>query len=186
MDIPWEKCDVTTYSWQKVLGGEGAHGVLILSPRAVARLESFSPADRPLPKIFRLTKKGALDGGIFEGSTINTPSMLCVADALDALEWVEGIGGVPATRARADANFAAIQSWVDATDWVENLVADPAARSNTSVCLSVVDPAVAALDDAGQRAFVKKMVTALEKEGWEWKLASGAHVFVHPEQSALA
>ncbi len=163
-DIDWAKVDVLTFSWQKVMGGEGGHGVLILSPRAVERLESFVPP-RPLPKIFRLTKGGKLIEGVFKGETINTPSMLCVADALDALEWVEGIGGVPAPRARADANFAAIQSWVDATDWVENLVADPAARSNTSVCLSVVDPAVAALDDAGQRAFVKKMVTALEKEG---------------------
>jgi len=164
MDLPWDKLDVTTFSWQKVLGGEAAHGMLILSPRAVERLENYTPA-WPLPKIFRLTKGGKLIDGIFKGETINTPSMLCVADALDALEWFREIGGASAVQARADANFGALQAWVDATGWVENLVAEPSARSNTSVCLKVVDPAVAALDDAGQRAFVKKMVTLLEKEG---------------------
>ena len=163
-DLPWEKLDVVTFSWQKAMGGEGAHGVLILSPRAVERLESYAP-DRPLPKVFRLTKGGKLIDGIFTGATINTPSMLCVADAMDALEWMEGLGGQAAVKARADANFKALQDWVDATDWVENLVAAPEARSNTSVCLQVVDPAVAALDDAAQKAFVKKMVTMLDKEG---------------------
>jgi phosphoserine aminotransferase len=128
--LPWDKLDVTTFSWQKAMGGEAAHGVLILSPRAVERLENFVP-DRPLPKIFRLTKGGKLIEGIFQGETINTPSMLCVADCLDALEWMEGIGGLEATRARADANFAALQAWVDRTLWVENLVAEPATRSNT-------------------------------------------------------
>jgi len=162
--IDWAKIDVLTFSWQKVMGGEGAHGVLVLSPRAVERLESYTPP-RPLPKIFRMTKGGKLIEGIFKGETINTPSMLCVADALDALEWFREIGGAKAVQARADANFGALQAWVDATGWVENLVAEPSARSNTSVCLKVVDPAVAALDDAGQRAFVKKMVTLLEKEG---------------------
>ena len=162
--IDWAKIDVLTFSWQKVMGGEGAHGVLVLSPRAVERLESYTPP-RPLPKIFRMTKGGKLIEGIFKGETINTPSMLCVADALDALEWFREIGGAKAVQARADANFGALQAWVDATAWVENLVAEPSARSNTSVCLKVVDPAVAALDDAGQRAFVKKMVTLLEKEG---------------------
>ncbi|MGR3783330.1 MAG: phosphoserine transaminase [Albimonas sp.] len=162
--IDWAKIDVLTFSWQKVMGGEGAHGVLVLSPRAVERLESYTPP-RPLPKIFRMTKGGKLIEGIFKGETINTPSMLCVADALDALEWFREIGGASAVQARADANFGALQAWVDATGWVENLVAEPSARSNTSVCLKVVDPAVAALDDAGQRAFVKKMVTLLEKEG---------------------
>lgn len=162
-DLDWAKLDVVTFSWQKAMGGEGAHGVLILSPRAVERLESFTP-DRPLPKIFRMTKGGKLIEGIFKGETINTPSMLCVADCVDALNWMEEIGGLDATRARADANYAALQAWVDRTDWVENLVAEPAARSNTSVCLKIVDPAVAALDDAGQRDFVKKLVKLLETE----------------------
>lgn len=163
-DLPWDKLDVTTFSWQKAMGGEGGHGVLILSPRAVERLETFAP-DRPLPKIFRLTKGGKLIKGIFAGETINTPSMLAVADAVDALDWMEGLGGLPATRARADANFAALQAWVDRTPWVENLAADPAARSNTSVCLRIVDPGIAALDEAAQRDFVKKLTKLLEAEG---------------------
>ncbi|MXU65525.1 phosphoserine transaminase [Oceanomicrobium pacificus] len=162
-DLDWAKLDVTTFSWQKAMGGEGAHGVLILSPRAVERLETYTP-DRPLPKIFRLTKGGKLIDGIFTGATINTPSMLCVADCIDALDWIEGIGGLTATRARADANLKALQDWVDATDWVENLVADPAARSNTSVCLKIVDPAIADLSDDAQRAFTKAMVKKLEAE----------------------
>ncbi len=162
-DLDWNKLDVTTFSWQKAMGGEGAHGVIVLSPRAVDRLETFTP-DRPLPKIFRMTKGGKLIEGIFTGATINTPSMLAVADADDALEWMEGLGGLTATRARADANFNALQSWVDQTDWVANLVAEPAARSNTSVCLKIVDPVVAALDDAAQRSFTKAMVKLLETE----------------------
>jgi len=169
-DLPWRKLDVTTFSWQKAMGGEGGHGMLILSPRAVERLETFTPP-RPLPKIFRLTKGGKLIEGIFAGETINTPSMLCVADAIDALEWMEELGGLEATRARADANFAALQEWVDATPWVENLVADPAARSTTSVCLKIVDPAVAALDEAAQRDFVKKLVKLLESEGVAYDIA---------------
>ena len=169
-DLPWAKLDVTTFSWQKAMGGEGGHGMLILSPRAVERLESFTPP-RPLPKIFRLTKGGKLIEGIFAGETINTPSMLCVADAVDALEWMEGLGGLPATRARADANAAALQAWVDRTDWVENLVAEPAARSNTSVCLRIVDPAVAGLDEAAQRDFVKRMTKLLEAEGVAYDIA---------------
>jgi phosphoserine aminotransferase len=164
MDLPWDKLDVTTFSWQKALGGEGAHGVLILSPRAVERLETYTPA-WPLPKIFRLTSKGKLNEGIFLGETINTPSMLCIADAVDALDWMEGLGGLTATRARADANFAALQAWVDRTPWIENLAADPAVRSNTSVCLRIVDPQVAALDEAAQRDFVKKLTKLLETEG---------------------
>jgi len=163
-DLDWAKLDVTTFSWQKAMGGEGAHGVIVLSPRAVERLETFTP-DRPLPKIFRMTKGGKLIEGIFTGATINTPSMLAVADADDALEWMEGLGGLTATRARADANFEALQAWVDQTGWVENLVADPAARSNTSVCLKIVDPVVASLDDTAQRAFTKSMVKHLETEG---------------------
>lgn len=163
-DLDWPKLDVVTFSWQKAMGGEGAHGVLILSPRAVERLESYTP-DRPLPKIFRLTKGGKLIDGIFTGATINTPSMLCVADAEDALEWMDGLGGLSATMARADANFEAIQSWVDQTDWVENLVPDANLRSNTSVCLKITDPDIAALEDAEQKAFVKKMVALLDSEG---------------------
>jgi phosphoserine aminotransferase len=146
------------------MGGEGAHGMLILSPRAVERLESFAPP-RPLPKIMRLTKGGKLIEGVFKGETINTPSMLAVADALDALMWIEEIGGQAETQRRADANFAALQGWVDRSGWAENLVAAPEARSNTSVCLKVVDPAVATLDEAAQKAFVKRMVQALEAEG---------------------
>jgi len=161
--LDWAKLDVTTFSWQKAMGGEGAHGVLILSPRAVERLEGFTP-DRPLPKIFRLTKAGKLIEGVFKGETINTPSMLCVADAIDALEWMDEIGGLTATMARADANAGALQSWVDGAPWVENLVADPSARSNTSVCLRIVDPEIAALDEAAQRDFVKRMVRLLEAE----------------------
>ncbi|SEA76253.1 phosphoserine transaminase [Rubrimonas cliftonensis] len=168
--LDWPKIDVATFSWQKVMGGEAAHGVLVLSPRAVERLESFTPP-WPLPKIFRLTKGGKLIEGVFKGETINTPSMLCVADYLDALDWGIGLGGGAALRARADANFSALQGWVDATAWVENLVAEPACRSNTSVCLRIVDPAVSALDDAGQRAFVKRMTTTLEKEGAAFDIA---------------
>ena len=161
--IDWAKLDVVTFSWQKVLGGEGAHGVLILSPRAVERLESYQPP-RPLPKVFRLTKAGKLIEGVFRGETINTPSMWCVADLVDALDWVEEIGGLAACRARADANFSALQAWVDRTGWVENLVAEPSLRSNTSVCLRIVDPGVASLDEAAQREFSKRMVKLLEGE----------------------
>jgi phosphoserine aminotransferase len=163
-DLDWAKLDVVTFSWQKVLGGEAAHGMLALGPRAVARLESTTP-DRPLPKVFRLTKGGKLIDGIFAGETINTPSMLCVADFIYALDWADEVGGLPGLVARADTNFLALQGWVDRTDWVENLVADPAARSNTSVCLKIADGEIAALDDAAQRAFVKQMVALLEAEG---------------------
>jgi phosphoserine aminotransferase len=168
--LDWGKLDVTTFSWQKAMGGEGAHGILIVSPRAVERLESYRPA-WPLPKIFRLTKGGKLIDGIFAGETINTPSMLCVADAADALDWIDGIGGLPATLARSDANFAALQGWVDRTDWVANLVDVPQQRSNTSVCLKFADPAVAAMDDDGQRAVVKAMAKLLESEGVAFDIA---------------
>ncbi|MEL6921139.1 MAG: phosphoserine transaminase [Pseudomonadota bacterium] len=163
-DLDFAKLDVTTFSWQKVLGGEGAHGVIILSPRAVERLESYTPP-WPLPKIFRLTKGGKLIDGIFEGATINTPSMLCVEDYLDALNWAKSVGGLDGLQARADANFNAIQSYVDGVDWLENLAVDPATRSNTSVCLKFVHPAVTALPDADQAAFAKAIVSALDKEG---------------------
>ena len=162
--LDWAKLDVVTYSWQKVLGGEGGHGVLILSPRAVERLESYVPP-RPLPKIFRLTKGGKLIEGIFEGATINTPSMLCVEDYIDALQWAEGLGGLDALHARADANAAALSSWVEKTDWIDHLAGDPATRSNTSLCLKIVDQGFAALDEKEQRAFVKKMEKLLAAEG---------------------
>ena len=162
--LDWAKLDVVTYSWQKVLGGEGGHGVLILSPRAVERLESYVPP-RPLPKIFRLTKGGKLIEGIFEGATINTPSMLCVEDYIDALQWAEDLGGLDALHARADANAAALSSWVEKINWIDHLAADPATRSNTSLCLKIVDQGFAALDEKEQRAFVKKMEKLLAAEG---------------------
>ena len=163
-DLPWAKLDVVTFSWQKALGGEAAHGVLILSPRAVARLESYAPA-WPMPKLFRMTKGGKVNLEIFEGATINTPSMLCVEDAIDALKWGERIGGLAEMRRRADANLDVLARWVAKTGWVEFLAADPAIRSNTSVCLKVVDPRVTALDEAAQADFAKKLASALEKEG---------------------
>ncbi len=162
--LDFAKLDVVTFSWQKALGGEGAHGMLILSPRAVARLESYKPA-WPLPKIFRLTSGGKLIEGIFKGETINTPSMLCVEDYLDALEWAKSIGGLDALVARADANFAVLDRFVAASPWLGHLARVAETRSNTSVCLSIVDPAVAALDADGQAAFAKGLVAALEKEG---------------------
>lgn len=162
--VDWTKCDVTTFSWQKVLGGEAAHGMIVLSPRAIARLESYTPA-WPLPKIFRLTKKGKVDLEIFEGSTINTPSLLAVEDYLDALKWAEGIGGLPALLARADANAKVLFDWIERTSWVANLANDPATRSNTSVCLKVVDPRVTSLAEDAQAEFAKKLASLLEKEG---------------------
>jgi phosphoserine aminotransferase len=161
--LPFDKLDVVTYSWQKALGGEAAHGVLILSPRAVERLESYTPA-WPMPKLFRMTKGGKLVEGIFEGETINTPSMLCVEDYIDALQWGKGLGGLKGLIARADANAKAISDWVAKTDWVDFLAKDPAIRSNTSVCLKVVDSKVAALPADGQAAFAKALVSVLEKE----------------------
>lgn len=163
-DLDWAKLDVVTFSWQKALGGEGAHGVLILSPRAVARLESYTPA-WPMPKLFRMTKAGKIAKDIFEGATINTPSMLCVEDAIDALKWGASIGGLVEMQRRADANLAALAAWVDKTDWVDFLAADPASRSNTSVCLKVVDARVTALSDDAQADFAKKLAAILEKEG---------------------
>lgn len=163
-DLDWAKLDVVTFSWQKALGGEGAHGVLVLSPRAVARLESHTPA-WPMPKLFRMTKNGKVTLDLFEGATINTPSMLCVEDVIDALAWGEGIGGLAAMRARADANLAVLAEWVDRTPWVDFLAADPATRSNTSVCLKVVDARVAALSADAQADFAKTLASLLEKEG---------------------
>jgi phosphoserine aminotransferase len=156
--IDWAKIDVGTFSWQKALGGEAAHGMLVLSPRAVERLEN-EPAPRPLPKIFRLTKSGKLIDGIFRGETINTPSMLCVEDWLFALDWAERIGGLPALIARADANGAALDRWVQSRQWVEHLAADPAIRSNTSVCLQFTDRSDAEANTARQKAIAKLLET---------------------------
>jgi phosphoserine aminotransferase len=162
--LDFAKLDVVTFSWQKALGGEAAHGMLILSPRAVARLETYQPA-WPLPKIFRMTKGGKLNEGIFEGETINTPSMLCVEDYLDTLQWAKSVGGLKALIARADANTKVIADWVARTPWVEFLARVPATRSNTSVCLKVVDPAVTSLSADAQSAFAKALAGAVEKEG---------------------
>ena len=162
--LDFAKLDVVTFSWQKALGGEAAHGMLILSPRAVARLETYQP-QWPLPKIFRMTKGGKLNEGIFEGETINTPSMLCVEDYLDTLQWAKSVGGLKALIARADANTKVIADWVARTPWVEFLALVPATRSNTSVCLKVVDPAVTSLSGDAQSAFAKALAGAVEKEG---------------------
>src|SRR5450759_3274592 len=164
------KLDVMTFSWQKALGGEAAHGMLVLSPRAVARLESYKPA-WPLPKIFRMTKGGKLNEGIFEGETINTPSMLCVEDYLDTLTWAKSIGGLAATIARSDANAKALADWVAATPWVAHLANNAGQRSNTSVCLKVVDPAVTRLSADDQAAFAKTLAGLLEKEGVAYDIA---------------
>jgi phosphoserine aminotransferase len=161
--LDWGKLDVTTFSWQKALGGEAGHGVIILSPRAAARLETYKPP-WPMPKVFRLTKGGKLTEGVFEGETINTPSMLCVEDYIDALEWAKSFDGLEALVARADANANAIADWVDRTPWVDFLARVPQTRSNTSVCLKVVDPAIAALSADGQVAFAKALAAFLEKE----------------------
>ena len=171
MDVPWDKLDVVTWSWQKVLGGEAAHGMLALSPRAVARVETYTPA-WPLPKIFRLAKKGRLDESIFEGATINTPSMLCVEDALDGLAWAESVGGLAGLVARAEGNLRVVADWVARTPWVDFLASDPTTRSCTSICLRVADPWFAALDEKAQADAIKKLVALLEKEGVAYDVAS--------------
>ncbi|MFM8802046.1 MAG: phosphoserine transaminase [Tagaea sp.] len=163
MKLPWDKLDVTTWSWQKVLGGEGQHGMLVLSPRAAERLTTYTPA-WPLPKIFRLTQGGKLIEGVFKGETINTPSMLAVEDAIDGLAWAESLGGLSALIARSERNLAAIEAWAARTPWVGFLAEDKAIRSCTSVCLVIEDPAVTALDAEAKAAFSKKMVAALEAE----------------------
>lgn len=170
MDLPYAKLDVITWSWQKVMGGEGAHGMIALSPRAVERLESYSPA-WPMPKIFQLTKKGKLIEGIFAGETINTPSMIAVEDALDGLKWAESIGGLPALLARSRANLKAVEHWVAKTDWVEFLPKREDARSSTSICLKIVDPWFEGLSDDEQQATIKQIASALEKEGVAYDIA---------------
>ena len=168
--LDWPKLDVVTFSWQKALGGEGAHGMLILSPRAVERLETHKPM-WPLPKIFRLTKGGKLNEGIFAGETINTPSMLCVEDYLDALQWAKSTGGLTATIARSDANAKVLSDWVAATAWVDHLAKHANERSNTSVCLKVVDPVVTRLSGDEQAAFAKTLAGLLEKEDVAYDIA---------------
>jgi phosphoserine aminotransferase len=163
-DLDWPKLDVVTFSWQKALGGEAAHGVLILSPRAVERLESYSPP-WPMPKLFRMTKGGKLNAEIFEGATINTPSMLCVEDYLDALKWASSIGGLAELKRRADQNLGVLEAWAAKTPWVGFLAEDRASRSNTSVCLKVVDKAITVLPEGAQADFAKRLAALLEKEG---------------------
>ena len=170
MALPWSRLDVVTYSWQKVLGGEAQHGMLILSPRAVERLENFRPA-RPLPKIFRLTASGRLNQGLFRGDTINTPSMLAVEDALDGLRWAECIGGLPALIARSEDNLRIVAEWVERTAWVDFLARSPAIRSPTSICLRIVDPAITALPRAEQAGVVKALADRLEAEEVAYDIA---------------
>ena len=170
MALPWARLDVVTYSWQKVLGGEGQHGVLILSPRAVERLESFRPP-RPLPKVFRLTASGRLNEGLFRGDTINTPSMLAVEDALDGLRWAERSGGLPALIARSEDNLRVVAEWVERTPWVDFLAQSPAIRSPTSICLRIVDPAVTALPRADQAGLIKALAERLEAEAVAYDIA---------------
>ncbi len=170
MDLPWDKLDVATWSWQKALGGEAAHGMLVLSPRAVARLESYTPP-WPLPKVFRLTSKGKFAEGIFKGETINTPSLLAIEDAIDGLKWAEGVGGRPALVARAKSNLAAIAEWVERTPWIDFLAQDPAIRSWTSVCLKLVDDWFQRLAPDAQRAAVKRLEALVEAEGAGFDIA---------------
>jgi phosphoserine aminotransferase len=169
--MDFSKLDVVTFSWQKVLGGEGAHGILILSPRAVARLESYKSA-WPLPKIFRLASGGKLIEGIFQGETINTPSMLCVEDYIDALNWAKSVGGLKGLIARADRNAAALNAFADKSGWLTNLSVKPETRSNTSVCFSITHPDILALDADAQAAFAKNLVSVLEKEGAAYDIGS--------------
>ncbi len=171
MDLPWNKLDVVTWSWQKVLGGEAAHGMLALSPRAVERLETYTPS-WPLPKLFRLTSKGKIAEGIFKGETINTPSMLCAEDALDSLRWAESVGGLPALIARCEANLAAVARWVERTDWVDFLPERVDTRSCTSICLKIVAPWFTALPEDARAKTAKQLVAPLEKEGVAFDIGS--------------
>jgi phosphoserine aminotransferase len=171
MALPWPKLDVVTWSWQKALGGEAAHGMLALSPRAVVRLESYTPP-RPLPKIFRLTKKGKLDQALFEGATINTPSMLCVEDALDGLAWAESVGGLDGLVRRAEGNLSLVADWVARTPWIGFLARNPTTRSCTSICLQIIDPWFRGLPESARMDVVKKLVLLLEREGVAYDIAS--------------
>lgn len=171
MEIPWQKIDVLTYSWQKVMGGEAAHGVIILSPRAVERLESYTP-DRPLPKIFRLTKGGKLIEGIFEGSTINTPSMICVEDAIDGLKWAKSIGGLSKLIERSNNNLQVLEDWAAKSDWIDFLVEDKSIRSNTSICLKIVDKWYKSLSKEEQAAKAKELVSLMAKEKVAYDIGS--------------
>ena len=171
MEIPWQKIDVLTYSWQKVMGGEAAHGVIILSPRAVERLESYTP-DRPLPKIFRLTKGGKLIEGNFEGSTINTPSMLCVEDAIDGLKWAKSIGGLSKLIERSNSNLQVLEDWAAKSDWIDFLVEDKSIRSNTSICLKIVDKWYQSLSKEEQGAKAKELVSLMAKEEVAYDIGS--------------
>ncbi len=171
MDIPWHKIDVATWSWQKILGGEAAHGMIVLSPRAVERLESYSP-EWPIPKILRLTKNNKLISGIFQGATINTPSMLCVEDAIIAHEWIKSIGGLSAMVARSQNNLQIISDWVQATDWIDFLAEDPNTCSNTSICLKLTDDWFVKLDNAAQSSFIKQITQSLEQENVAYDIAS--------------
>lgn len=171
MELPWDKLDIVTWSWQKVLGGEAAHGMLALSPRAVERLQTYTPP-WPLPKIFQMTKGGKLIDGIFDGDTINTPSMLCAEDALDALKWAESVGGLKALVARSKNNLAAIERWVKKSPWAKFLAEDKSIRSNTSICLKVVDPWYQSLNAEVQAEAAKKVASLLEKEGVAYDIAS--------------
>ena len=169
LDFP--KLDVTTFSWQKVMGGEAAHGILILSPRAVERLESWTPP-WPLPKIFRMVKDKKLNEGLFEGATLNTPSMLCVEDYIDTLTWGLSVGGLDGLVSRTESNFGVLESWVDRTDWIDFLAKDVLTRSNTSVCLSIIDPRFLALDESSRRDFVNRYVSLLADEGAAYDIGS--------------
>ncbi|HEX3944501.1 MAG TPA: phosphoserine transaminase [Rhizomicrobium sp.] len=174
MELPWDKLDAVTFSWQKALGGEAAHGMLVLSPRAVKRLQEHTPR-WPMPKIFRLMKNGKLIEGAFIGETLNTPSMLAVEDYLDTLGWAESIGGLPALIARSQANFRALSNWVRESDWVDFLARDPRSRSNTSVCLQITDAVFTQLDETAQRAMVKRFVALLEGEGAAYDVGGHAN-----------
>ncbi len=171
-EMPWDKLDVTTWSWQKVLGSEAAHGMIVLSPRAVARLESYTPENRPLPKIFRMTKKGKLNEGIFQGLTINTPSMLAVADVLDALHWVKSIGGVPAVGGRSNQSYEAIKSWVEQSDWATFIAQDESVRSRTSICVIVNDPwFLESYSEDDRAGYVKSFLKLLDERNVGYDLA---------------
>ena len=171
MDLPWEKLDVVTWSWQKAMGGEAAHGMLVLGPRAVERLLSYTPP-WPLPKLFRMTAGGALDEGLFEGRTINTPSMLCVEDAVDGLRWAESIGGLPELVRRSRANLAVLEAWAEEREWIDFLASRPPIRSSTSICLRIVDGAWAALPAPEQAARARELVRILEREGAAYDIGS--------------